>query len=105
MDNHEQLFEDIKEIADRISGLYDLAYVQYVLAVEEVLAGKLTEEKEIEQILDGIINFSDDIRFLELSKKLCRHIYFQYPQLLGDYVNIYSLLYTKKEAQDDLCDV
>ena len=50
----------------------DLAYTQYSHAVDEVISGRLTGEKQIEHILDGIIDFGDDLRFLELSKRLCR---------------------------------
>ena len=43
--------------------------------MDAVLADSLTDEKQIEHILDGILDFGDDLRFLELSKKLCRHIF------------------------------
>lgn len=80
---------EIKDIVGKITDLYDLAYEQYSRAVDEVLAGRLTDEKQIEHILDGILDFGDDLRFLELSKKLCRHIYYQYPQLVGDHVHMF----------------
>ena len=75
MENYDLLLEEIKGTVGKISDLYDLAYTQYASIVDEVLAGRLTTEKQIEQILDGILDFGDDLRFLELSKKLCRHIY------------------------------
>ena len=79
MENYEKLIAEIDEIVKRIKGLYDLAYTQYSHAVDEVISGRLTDEKQIEHILDGIIDFGDDLRFLELSKRLCRHIYYEYP--------------------------
>lgn len=100
MGSHDKLLKDIKETVSRISELYDLAFDQYSRAVDEILANRLTDEKQIEHILDGILDFGDDQRFLELSRKLCRHIYFQYPQLVGDFVYMYRLLFAEKEDAD-----
>lgn len=100
MGSHDKLLKDIKETVGRISELYDLAFDQYSRAVDEILAYRLTDEKQIEHILDGILDFGDDQRFLELSRKLCRHIYFQYPQLVGDFVYMYRLLFAEKEDTD-----
>ena len=68
MENYEKLIAEIDEVVKQIKGLYDLAYTQYSHAVDEVISGRLTDEKQIEHILDGIIDFGDDLRFLELSK-------------------------------------
>ena len=58
----------------------------YSRSVDAVLAHSLTDEKQIEHILDGILDFGDDLRFLQLSKKLCRHIYYRYPHLVGSFI-------------------
>lgn len=97
MENYEQLFEHIKDTARRITELYDLAYSQYSHAVDEVLADRLTDEKQIDHLLDGLIDFGDDLRFLKLSKKLCRHIFYRYPQLVGDFVYTFRALFEEKE--------
>lgn len=97
MENYDKLLENIEDIVGHISELYDLAFTQYSHAVDEVLAGRLTDEKQIEHILDGIIDFGDDLRFLDLSKKLCRHIYHQYPQLVGNFVHMYRAMFEEKE--------
>ena len=100
MENYETLIAEIDEVVKRIKGLYDLAYTQYSHAVDEVISGRLTDEKQIEHILDGILDFGDDLRFLKLSKKLCRHIYNQYPQLVGDFVSMYRMLFEEKGDSD-----
>ena len=100
MDNQDKLVEDVEVIARKIKELHDLAYVQYSQLVNAVLAGSLTDERQIEHIRDGIIDFGDDLRFLELSKKLCRHIYDQYPQLVGNFVNMYRMMFEEKEDTD-----
>ena len=100
MDNQDKLVEDVEVIVRKIKELHDLSYVQYSQLVDAVLAGSLTDEKQIEHILDGIIDFGDDLRFLELSKKLCRHIYYQYPQLVGNFVSMYRMMFEEKEDTD-----
>ncbi len=100
MNNQDKLIEDVEVIVRKIKELHDLAYVQYSQLVDSVLAGSLTDERQIEHILDGIIDFGDDLRFLELSKKLCRHIYYQNPQLVGNFVNMYRMMFEEKEDTD-----
>ena len=104
MENYEKLIAEIDEIVKRIKWLYDLAYTQYSHAVDEVISGRLTDEKQIEHILDGIIDFGDDLRFLELSKRLCRNIYYEYPQLVGGFVHMYRALFEEMDDEDGIGD-
>ena len=104
MDNQDKLIDDVEVIVKKIKELHNLAYGQYSRLVDAVLAGSLTDEKQIERILDGILDFGDDLRFLELSKKLCRHIYYRYPHLVGNFVNLYRLLFEEKEDSDGTGD-
>ena len=99
MEHNQNLLNDIQETIKKTNELHNLAYTQYSQAVDEVLAGRITEESQIEHILDGILDFGDDLRFLDLSKKLCRHIYYQYPQLVGNFVSMYRALFV--EGGDD----
>ena len=100
MEHNQNLLNDIQETIKKIHELHDLAYTQYSQAVDEVLAGRITEDSQIEHILDGILDFGDDLRFLELSKKLCRHIYYQYPQLVGNFVSMYRALFVEGGNDD-----
>lgn len=100
MENYEKLLEDIRGTVEQINSLYDLAYKQYSQVVDDILSGRFADEKQIEHILDGIIDFGDDLRFLELSKKLCRHIYYQYPQLVGNFVSMFRAMFEEKEVDD-----
>jgi hypothetical protein len=101
MEMNEQLLSDIKQIADQIQDLRDLAYAQYSRAVDAILAGRMTDRKQVEQLLDGLLDFCDEPRFLELTKKLCRHIYYKYPELVGDFVNMFRLMFEEKEEGSD----
>ena len=87
MDNQDKLLEDIEMIVGKIKELYDLAYVQYSHLVDVVLEGALTDEKQ-----------------MGLSQVLCRHIYYQYPQLVGNFVHMYRAMFEEKEDDNGTGD-
>ena len=65
-------FAAIREIVQEIFRLMDAAYQQYSRLVEQVLNGRITEEREIERIMDGLVDFGDNPRLLEtVQKPLC----------------------------------
>lgn len=65
----------------------------YSLLVERVLKDQITDEQQLEQIMDGLCDFCDEIRFIDLYRSLCRHIYYQYPQLVGEHVALFRALF------------
>ena len=96
----EACFAAIREIVQEISRLMDNAYQQYSHLVEQVLSGRITEEREIERIMDGLVNFGDDPRLLELYKTLCRHVYYKYPALVGEHTALFRLQFEETEDGD-----
>ena len=94
----EACFAAINEIVQEISRLMDTAYQQYSRLVEQVLSGRITEEREIERIMDGPVDFGDDPKLLELYKILCHHIYYKHPALVRAHAAIFRLQF--EEAED-----
>ena len=90
----EACFAAIREIVQKIFHLMDAAYQQYSRLVEQVLNGRITEEREIERIMDG------DPRLLELYKTLCRHVYYKYPALVGEHTALFRLQFEETEDGD-----
>lgn len=101
MEDYDQLMAQIRDTAGKLKELQDLAFEQYSLAVEGVLTNHLTDETQIEHLLDGIMDFGDDPRFIALMKKLCRHVYYRYPQLAGDYVHFFRLLFEENTSESE----
>lgn len=93
MDDYQTAMEELKGIVEGISNLRDTAYAQYSALVEKVLKNQITEEQRLEQIMDGLCDFCDETRFIELYRNLCRHIYYQYPQLVGEQVALFRSLF------------
>ena len=87
----EACFAAIREIVQEISRLMDAAYQQYSRLVEQVLNGS---------IMDGLVDFGDDPRLLELYKTLCRHVYYKYPALVGEHTALFQLQFEETEDGD-----
>lgn len=75
MDECRHAMEELRNIVEGISNLRDTAYAHYSLLVEQVLKDQITDERQLEQIMDGLCDFCDEIRFIDLYRSLCRHIY------------------------------
>lgn len=97
MDHYSNMLASIRDIAEGINKLRDAAYKQYSVLVDQVLANKITEEHKLEQIMDGLCDFCDEERFIELYRSLCRHIYYQYPQLVGEHVAMFRSLFEENK--------
>ena len=72
-------------------------------AIREIvqeISGSITEEREIERIMDGLVDFGDDPRLLELYKTLCRHVYYKYPALVGEHTALFRLQFEETEDGD-----
>lgn len=77
----------------KLQQIYDNAFSIYTDAVNSLIASKKPIEHEAERILDGLLDFCGDIRFLDLFKRLCRYIYSIYSLLVTDYLHWYILQY------------
>ena len=93
MDECQNAMEELHGIVEGIRKLRDTAYAYYSLLVEQVLKEQITDEQQLEKIMDGLCDFCDEIRFIDLYRSLCRHIYYQYPQLVGEHVALFRALF------------
>ena len=86
MSDSKDFMGSISGIMAELNALMDAAYVQYSSCVDAIVRNELTDIVQIEKVMDGLCDFGDDERFLELYKRLCRHIYRRYPQLVGEHI-------------------
>ena len=98
--DYNDFLEKVKPLAEQLNAVFDLAYTMYAGLVQDVLADRITGEKQIEGILDGLASFLDDPRILEMSKQVCRHIFYRYPQLVRDFVYFYKASYLSSDDED-----
>lgn len=91
MNNEDNIINSLGELLRQFEEQKKVIYDHYVQLVDAVITGQISAENEIERIMDGLIDFGDDELFLALYKKLCRHVFYTYPQMVGEHINL-SLL-------------
>lgn len=65
---YSEALEAAKETVEALNKLTDQALAQYTALVDSAVAGHITDERELEHIMDGLLDFGDDLRFLEIYK-------------------------------------
>lgn len=98
MADHNEIWSEISALLTKFEEQKKQIYVHYQSLVTAVLANQIASEREIEAIMDGLLDFCDDEKFLDLYKKLCRHVYNQYPQLVGEHVNLFRLQFEENNS-------
>ncbi len=107
--NNRSLLEQSKtsKVSDKLSEMLTqfeeqkkVIYDHYVGLVDSVIRGHINAENEIERIMDGLIDFGDDERFLALYKKLCSHVFYNFPQMVGEHINLFRLQFEENEKEE-----
>ena len=101
MERNEHLLSELAETMESLGKIKASAYRLYSEAVEAILSDRITVPNHIERIMDGLLDFCDEDRFIEIYRKLCRHIYYQYPQMVGEHVAIFRLQFETAEIGVD----
>ena len=83
-----QAYEELEKLVAARNELNAQIYQQCKLLVDMVLDWDITDEKEINSILEAVTYLCDGKRYIELDKLLCRHIVTYYPQLIGPFPNM-----------------
>ena len=93
MGDYQDVFRKIASAVEGIELLRRTAFQQYSILVEAVINNKITDQQEIQQIMDGLSDFGDYEEFLELYRKLCRYVYYTYPDMVGEYAALFRALF------------
>ena len=101
MEDYQSAFQKIASAVEGIEALRRTAFRQYSLLVEAVINNQITDQQEIQQIIDGLSDFGDQEEFLELSKKLYRHIYYAYPEMVGKYAALFRAMFMNNAASGE----
>ena len=101
MGDYQSAFQKIASAVEGIEALRRTAFRQYSLLVEAVINNQITDQQEIQQIIDGLSDFGDQEEFLELSKKLYRHIYYAYPEMVGKYAALFHAMFMNSASSGE----
>ena len=94
---------DIKELCVRLQAVRDFAYAQYSEEVECLLADASPSQNQVEHLMDGLLDFCGEERFLLLFKEICLHLLPSHPSTVQEYIHLYRTQY--EELSDDICNV
>jgi hypothetical protein len=99
MNNYNTLFEAVSVIAQEIQGLQTLAVTQYTPVVEAIIATRSRDVRQIEQTLDGLLDFCGHDPALQLYRRLCRHYFDIDPAATASYINAYREMWDSEETE------
>lgn len=83
---------DVKAIAEMIQEATELSYSYYKLIVDSIIEEKASE-REVEHLLDYMLDVCHEERMLDLFKKVCRRYYKLYPKMIASEILTYKELY------------
>ena len=83
---------DTKAIVERIQDMSELSYNYYKPLVDSIIVEKASE-KEVEHLLDYMLDVCHDDRMLNLFKKVCRRYHALYPEMIASEILVYKEWY------------
>ena len=84
---------EIRILADFINSVDKQALAVYTPLVEDICSRKNVSRKELEELLDWLVSACVSNDMIELFKRVCKKFYYQYPELITDYILVYKELY------------
>lgn len=86
MDDSDRLLNSIAEIAEEFKLVQERAVHFYSGQVEDVINGNVKDARSIEAIMDGLLDFGDNLDCIELYETLSRHVCRTYPEMVKEHV-------------------
>jgi hypothetical protein len=83
----------LRPLAEQMINLHNAAVSIYGAMVDDVLSGQITEERKIEDIMDGLLNYGDYPDCVELYRKLGHFAAQKYPELVSEHFALFRELY------------
>jgi hypothetical protein len=97
MQKNNDFINDIRGIAKELQTIYSQAEIYYTSAVDSIIQRQSKDVKEIEHLLNYMLDFVDNEKFLALYRKLCRYYSDINPQATAEYIQSYKEMYDEDE--------
>lgn len=91
----ENLYQNISPIVKQMKGVYNDALKAYTPQVNDI-CNKNASEKDVERMLDLLLDFCADERMLSLFKQVCGSYWHKYPNSIAFYIIEYRKWYDPK---------
>lgn len=96
----EEELDGFKELAESIKKNTQEAFEIYEVQVDRIYRNKVKDEKEIERVIEVLLDYCYDDKMLLLFKRLCRYYYEINPIATYEYVNIYRELWDEEPLDE-----
>jgi len=93
MNDYDKLLRSVSAIAEQMRGLQAIVVAQYTPVVGTIIATRSRDVRQIEQTLDGLLDFCGHEQALLLYRRLCRHYFDIDPAATAGYINAYRELW------------
>jgi hypothetical protein len=100
MNDCDDLFENIAELAKGVAHLYDMALQQHTPEINRIIRTNDRSATRIEQELEALLDFGDDPQIREIYRRLCRHYWTIDPAATARYVYLYRDLWDEEASQE-----
>lgn len=85
----EEELNGFKELAESLNKITEDAFIIYEAQVDRIYSNKIKDEKEIERIIEVLLEYCYDDKMLLLFKRICKYYYKINPTVTYEYVMIY----------------
>lgn len=100
MDKFKTAYQELSALRAQYKECIDNIYAQYCFLIKAIITNQIVSEQEIDAITEGLLDFCEEERFLLLHAELCRHIFENYPNLIGNFNNFFRLQFSGIEGED-----
>ena len=97
----EEGFEEIPQMVLQIQALQKQGFETVRPLGEQIMSGEITDQREIDRIMDLLMDFSDYAPSRELFFQCCDAIRKNDPAIAEDYVKLYNMIYSSDEDMDE----
>jgi len=97
--NFNELTDNIRGIAKELQAIYSRAETYYTSAVNDIICSQSKDVKEIEHLLNYMLDFVDNEKILASYRKLCRYYFDINPQATAEYIQSYKEMYDADEKR------
>ncbi len=85
--------DELEKIILHLQTVRDLAYEHYSKAVYSMMKNDNADKSEVEYLMDGLLDFCDEKRFVDIYIKLAKHFFYKYPKTVTSHVKLYLSYY------------
>ena len=97
----EEGFEEIRQMVLQIQALQKQGFETVRPLGEQIISGEITDQREIDRIMDLLMDFSDYAPSRELFFQCCDAIRKNDPAIAEEYAKLYNTIYSPDEYMDE----